>query len=332
MCAGVSAGLQERSRPLIADTAAAAAEVPPVGRRAQAPGRQLGRSRDVDPGAAVRVPVESVALGADRGDANRLRVRRGERVRGRIGTAVVAGARDDCDAASDGVRECSVQRRRRSRSRHEREGQVDHAGAVLRGPADPSGDRLDVRAPVRSEHLHRQDAAPAADAGCPQAVVEYRADQRCLLAAVAVLVRRVGAAVDRVEARQQVRSQVRVAADAGVDDRDHDARIALRDPPRLWDRHRLEPSSAQVVEAVVRDERRRLSRGCRKHRREDKRRRGDEHACPSSLTCATTVSSRTPRPAGIDLHVRGSLHVGGQADPSTLLSACRPTRRQAGRV
>ena len=111
-------------------------------------------------------------------------------------------------------------------------------------------------------------------------------------------------------------------ADARVDDGDDDARVPPGHLPGLRDRHRLQPGSAQVVEAVVRDERHRLSGGGRKRAREDKRRRGNENACPSSLTCPAAVSSRAPRPvgAGTDLHAR---HLSTSEDAPSLPHYCQ---------
>ena len=227
MCAGVSAGLQERSRPLIADTAAAAAEVPPVGAEpsplddssAEAATSTQAPRFEFPSSVWLSVPIEATriasgfvaASGFAAGFALPLFPAPATTVMPRP-TASVSAAFSDADGADPGT---SAKDRLITRAPCSEAQRIPRA--IVSTSARPSA----------SEHLHRQDAAPAADAGCSEAVVENGADQRCLLAAVAVLVRRTAPPSIALKpgSRLGVRSGSRPTP--GVDDRDHDAWIAL---------------------------------------------------------------------------------------------------------
>ena len=115
MCAGVRLGFQERSSPVIADTAAAAADVPPFPTRPPEADARADSSAEAatstqeprfEPASSrwLSTPIEATRIAW--GFAG------GERVRGRVGAAVVAGSRDHGDASCERVGDGVVQRLR----------------------------------------------------------------------------------------------------------------------------------------------------------------------------------------------------------------------------
>ena len=183
------------------------------------------------PGAARAAPlfeneIEGVGL-VRGGDADDGRKRR--RVF-ELRAAVVSRGRDEQGSFGLGVLRGGRQRGVLERAA---EAGVDHTGSVVGRPEDCPRHVRGEAASVGAQRLERHHRAAPAVAGNADAVVAGGRDHACDRRPVAVVVDRVGVAVDEVVPGDDASGEVgRARVDAGVHDRDHRARHASRAVPR----------------------------------------------------------------------------------------------------